>query len=154
MKDKYYTPELEEFYVGFEYESEEMSKCGSSTEMVKSFIKTPQDIIDAFNFNDWHSSIRVKYLDKEDIESLGFKDENILHPTVRIYSSEYKNQNGDNISLLYSEKSNWCLIFAGEFGLTVWRDKYNEFRTSGNIFAGYIKNISELKKILRKHLKI
>lgn len=145
MENRYYTPKIEEFYIGFEYE------VGDSALYKNIKCWYPEKIISFHDLQDInrYQHQRVKYLCKDDIKSLGFKDESILHPTVRIYGSEYKNQNGDNINLLYVERSNWCLIFAGEFGMTTWWDENNEFRTSGNIFAGYIKNKSELKKLLK-----
>jgi hypothetical protein len=68
MKDKYYTPKLEEFHIGFEYEwrnSEDDSwkKENSPTE------------ITAKGYNDQIDGLRVKYLDKEDVESAGFREE-------------------------------------------------------------------------------
>jgi len=79
MEDKYYTPSLEEFYVGFECERywgfidpngaehSTWEKCVVEPSLWSSnqmwlLIKRE----DAKDF-------RVKYLDKEDIESLGFK---------------------------------------------------------------------------------
>ena len=78
MENKYYTPEIEEFHVGFNYENKNFGKWintiydGMPTLMSKSYyddcgceyIAVEDDIKD--------SLVRVKYLDKEDIESLGF----------------------------------------------------------------------------------
>ena len=77
MADKYYTPTIEEFHIGFEYE-----ELWSSGKLISGH---PD------NKENWHPTImkefdeqmtpgphldmseyRVKYLDKEDIESLGF----------------------------------------------------------------------------------
>lgn len=120
---EYYTPELNEFYVGFEYESEEMSKCGSSTEMVKSIIKNPQDIINAFDFNDWHSSVRVKKLSKECVESLGW--------------TYYKH---DYYTLL-----NYTMWIEQEYIKIQVLGDY-DFEETG--FNGVIKNKSELSKLM------
>ena len=67
MTDKYYTPEIEEFYVGFEFEYKDHN---GSKRWHKAVIdgethsfKTP-----------YVYETRVKHLDKEDIESLGFKE--------------------------------------------------------------------------------
>ena len=66
---KYYTPEIEEFHVGFEYEEQvEPGKWAWNTCHPNTFEK----------LYDWDSMdmlkirTRVKYLDQEDIESLGF----------------------------------------------------------------------------------
>jgi len=124
---KYYIPTIEEFHVGFEFESEEISSCGASTEFVKTIISKPKDIEDAFTFNDWHSEIRVKHLDREDIESLGFK-----HIANDWYST---NVIGDGYQIIFSQ-NNKIHISYGQ----------HEFNTV--MFTGTIKNKSELKRIL------
>ena len=136
--DKYYTPKIEEFHVGFEYESEEMSKCGSSTEMVKSVINTPRDIINAFDFNDWHSSVRVKYLNKEDIESLGFTQ--ITNDCFDLPIKEYRGRINQEIRLLIGKT---VLIYLA------MDMKYND-KENLILFTGNIKNKSELKKLLKQ----
>ena len=59
--DKYYTPEIEEFYIGFEYEI-----CYDELWFVRNIPFYPL-------VKDIQYKYRVKYLDKEDIESLGWK---------------------------------------------------------------------------------
>ena len=66
MESKYYRPDDEEFYIGFEYYREEpytgdMSRCewtGDTTYR---------------HYNKYSEEFYVKYLDKSDIESCGFK---------------------------------------------------------------------------------
>lgn len=74
--EKYYTPTIEEFYVGFEYESKVTHfrtgkvtwyRCAVENDFASCIY---QNLID-------NSQIRVKYLDQEDIESLGFKKSSI-----------------------------------------------------------------------------
>lgn len=67
MEKKYYTPEVEEFFVGFEYEYFIMDNW-------QPVGYHPSDMAEAERFlNTLHSGkIRVKYLDRKDIESLGF----------------------------------------------------------------------------------
>lgn len=70
---KYYTPSLDEFHFGFECEM-------TGHEMPPQWHK---HIVNINTFNEWlfkgnpkiGAAFRVKYLDKEDIESLGFKIE-------------------------------------------------------------------------------
>jgi hypothetical protein len=69
----YYTPELEEFHVGFEIEllNIENSQWGKYT-------ITESDLLDATHYESsalkhiLEDEYRVKYLDREDIESLGW----------------------------------------------------------------------------------
>lgn len=148
MKNKYYQPEIEEFHVGFEYESEELSPCGSVTEMVKSIIKEPQDIVNAFNFDDWHSSVRVKFLDEQDILDLGFekvgsKWSKVLGDTANLYVREE-----DNLMLAHYPSINKVTIATRDYSknnITIkgtWDDKQINLIT--------VKNKSELKKVLKQ----
>lgn len=123
MINKYYTPEIEEFHIGFEYEW----KCdGTQTDWTKSICTTlmnPLDI-DCRRTNNY----RVKYLDEQDIKSLGFKED--TYNGVKCFT---KNNCqifffGDNVTSID--------LFAGEF-----RNQY---------FRGLVKNKSELKKILNQ----
>ena len=134
-KYKYYTPTIKEFYVGFEYEI-----MDSDTAQWGSFIiKTQSDLVHATAFMDYEE-IRVKYLDKEDIESLEFIE----------------------------TSNNWFTIDApGKLGYWTqvvidfrWIDKDNPYkdisilgkRMSENdiIFRGIIKNKSELIILLKQ----
>lgn len=82
--NKYYTPQIEEFYVGFEYEYKEFTfkkEKSGSYEWSKFIldIDTLQITQGEYNIgNPFGGSnskdFRVKYLDQEDIESLGFQE--------------------------------------------------------------------------------
>lgn len=77
MENKYYTPSIEEFHVGFEYET----KISSNHDewMAIKIISPNQSLSLCGTYrDDWELELvrvdetRVKYLDKEDIEELGF----------------------------------------------------------------------------------
>jgi hypothetical protein len=99
MKSKYYTPEIEEFCIGFEYEVvyEDNSVYkyifGEDLENSDGFIPwiTPDYFLKLLSEN----KIRAKHLDQEDIESLGFslfkEDVNLLRETVVGFISEKYN---------------------------------------------------------------
>jgi len=148
---KYYTPDIEAFHVGFEYEFLNNSdfKKGLNTWRPSTFVNGQH--ITEYALENLY---RVKYLDKEDIEEVFGK--NIIkyesfygkqYTTDNYYELEIKTGpvdetrtrfrlriKGDN--KLTIEKAGWDLIFDGNF-----------------IFQGYIKNKSELK-ILLKQLNI
>ncbi|TXG79215.1 MAG: hypothetical protein E6R13_10255 [Spirochaetes bacterium] len=66
MTEKYYTPDITEFHVGFEYEELEQGE----------WRKTTSDGSDIYHIGKYYikeNKIRVKYLDQSDIESLGWK---------------------------------------------------------------------------------
>ena len=134
--DKYYTPELEEFHLGFEYEYKSFSYWTKHS--LEDFWICDNDgcIEDYVPTQTTLSLFRVKTLDKEDIESLGWKFIK-QHPGTTNFDFE---------------KEGYSLHFDPEFG-NKWNlgiydgeDQDIEF----NYFSGYIKNKSELKKLLKQ----
>lgn len=80
-KDKYYTPSIEEFHVGFECETNNVSvekKKAVNWDKLIVTRKTLEMVL--YDLSETcterhirNAAYRVKYLDKEDIESLGYK---------------------------------------------------------------------------------
>ncbi|HYD90413.1 MAG TPA: hypothetical protein VEA37_02875 [Flavobacterium sp.] len=70
MENKYYTPEIEEFHVGFECQMKDIPPPEDDwkDETISIFHKLE-------DLQKWldKGEIRVKYLDREDLEYLGFK---------------------------------------------------------------------------------
>ncbi len=118
---KYYTPEIEEFHVGFEYEW----RNKGSNDWNTAKIKDPEQLADVWNTI---YDLRVKYLDRSDIESLGYgiiQDEHNCQ--------WFKNANG-NIEIGLENDYHLTIRFTQSFGL----------------FSGTIKNKSELKRLLKQ----
>ncbi len=141
MKDKYYTPTKEEFHVGFEYE---VFQKGEEYNPNFMYLMTPdtEDKWVKFTFPDPFLgynldrmfktyNMRVKHLDKDDIEKLGFNTED----------------NGE----CYNKSIGWMII-----GIYPWEDvngEPNEYKISVDMntnFHGIIKNKSELKRLLKQ----
>jgi len=128
--NKYYIPNIEEFYIGFECEIEHITSAGSTTEYKKHIISENDNIKDLYESNDWYNTPRVKYLDQQDIESLGFTIE------TTSYGMQYK-KNKTFIKFSYDKK----LII----------EKYFiDIGINSVVFIGDIKNKSELKKLLKQ----
>jgi hypothetical protein len=138
MENKYYTPSIEEFYVGFECEVKDLS--GNFIP----FIHNKESICFADIF-------RVKYLDKEDIESLGFTHlpkKSLKGLTERFsieglhkrLNEEYDDTMWWNVYLEYSPDIKRVII-KGDIS----NGEYNE-----KFFEGVIKNKSELKVLLKQ----
>ena len=143
MENKYYTPEIEEFHVGFECEfigdrRTNWIKCVIDW-MNINFITTFRELAE--------NKYRVKYLDREDIEELGWENRSVIN----IWSENDEIIDGFSLSagetdtyvLLYDESTNVLGIYLQRI--------YNE--ASGNwseyiMFSGTIKNKSELKKLM------
>lgn len=137
MEEKYYIPDISEFHIGFEYEI--LQKAGIVDD--KCFTFMPVSVEDEwfkFKYPDpylgyrldllFKKEIRVKYLDSEDIISLGF---NFSHDV-------YVKNCGDRLLSLVikDDKIRICEMSNS--------DKYKV------LFYGKIKNKSELKDILEK----
>jgi len=133
MTPKYYTPVLAEFHVGFECEVDyegwekttiEMSPISSS---LVARISRKNKLIHIVVTEDSMSEYRVKHLDREDIESLGW----ISKSNINYY--------------FINEGIIW------NYELHIYRDgKTITISNGGNRdrFEGIIKNKSELKKLM------
>jgi hypothetical protein len=144
MENKYYVPDIEEFRIGFEYEYHE--HFGKDFGKWNKYTVTSNTILEQILNLITSGSIRVKYLDKEDIESCGFELEYSADLT---YSSTYTRDcpdsgvlNSIKISLqLYPNTSvPPCIIILKEY----------KDGTYGTFFNGTIKNLSELKVLLKQ----
>jgi len=131
LKNKFYVPKIEEFYIGFEYEEKSSGLWTKQTydeyspilnkELCYDYGCKYDTIQDYIN----QQIIRVKHLNSEDIEDLGFfkeKDE--------FYTNEKGSIVGGN------NDPNYYYVF-------------NNIDRGDSAFSGIIKNKSELKKILK-----
>jgi len=124
LVEKYYTPELEEFYPGFEYEYLQLVN-GVAKWKKDSFGRVVTSISTLKYLFD--NGVRVKHLDHEDIESLGW------------YSGRLQGLNEDSFTLndnqLYWQDNQFIQIYN-------WN--------STIIFEGIIKNKSELRRLMKQ----
>ena len=134
--NKYYKPTINEFYIGFECEIEtswgyskgewpKLLKFDTLTGFEKDIIKATKE-----------SSFRVKHLDKEDIESLGF----ILDKEFNFYNTERKGSY--NYTLLY--RNNKVSLYIKKY------DGSNLISNTPILLQATIKNKSELKVLLKQ----
>ena len=143
MESKYYTPIIDEFYVGFEYErmngldweKTELTNIDCCGTMARGYENEFEEIDSSIR------TVRVKYLDKEDMESLGF---------ICKYESN---------SIYYTYKESVSLFNSGVWTLKLinWPSEDNIRLTISDasiddevIFRGKIKNKSELIKLLKQ----
>lgn len=141
MENKYYTPAIEEFHIGFEYEvlcnptkSSEDDPAYYLEWSEETFYLNESHInlvkyVDIQDRVDKEGSIRVKLLDQQDIEDLGF-----------VYNSgmlqqDFIGYDKDIFKLIKFKNNNKVMIFGKEY-IT--------------LFEGIIRNKSELKKILQQ----
>ena len=139
-KELYYTPSIDEFHVGFEFEMLEYNYEGNDyypsifgnllinnngsqyTTEIKTYVTYIKN-----------EHVRVKYLDKEDLESLGF----FYYSKFEGHYEEWHFDVKSNIKLTLYLKSDLPFI-------SIYK-KHN-----CSIFAGTIKNKSELKVLLKQ----
>lgn len=155
--EKYYTPDVSEFYLGFEYESlDNIYDHGSAfigdmkdwtwRKRVFGYNANDQEDIEFdFNYQINNSEyVRVKCLDREDIESLGF----VYERTGGISSDVFKIV--DNDPLNYPDDIEYKYLYYNyiDHNLCVHNDK--DWDASYTWFDGIIKNKSELKKLLKQ----
>lgn len=165
MESKYYTPKLEEFHIGFEYElipsigftiidfskPEEKTEIKWATEYKKgvfmiSDVEPYGGAAASVNAGIKNSKCRVKYLNQEDIESFGFGDKkrgvlNWYRLTKRCEDSWASYGYWNNFLLIHDTILNRVKIVAFEY----------ETDTEENVlFQGSCKNKSELRKLLEQ----
>lgn len=153
MENKYYTPTIEEFHVGFECEMV-LNGCPSKCVIEEGEEETSESTIkiliarsefgDTSNVFCAHSyEYRVKYLDREDIEQCGW---------ISMGSAWYdlKDVPGKLGYYLYVRMR----FFDGKALIKAYRyDPKNtpsDVQEEGTLFDGVIKNKSELKKIMKQ----
>lgn len=134
--EKYYTPSLEEFHVGFEYEYQAGTEEVFIPKVFNGFTSTEQIswVVVSLEHPTCLAPIfyRVKYLDKEDIESLGFEDITLCDGLEFLK---------DNINIKF-----YPWDWDSPKGKIIIRDiKYRDI-----VFLGWLKNKTELKKLLQQ----
>jgi len=164
MENKYYKPTIEEFHVGFEYEAIKLKEIDMKEIPIGTSLQAYIDMNDLAdewikltwsdrcspenNFNVLRDptgiidisvpdSIRVKYLDREDIVSLGWTP----HDSNEVIYFK------DNHMLLYREEEHEISIAIVD--PSVDEDMMINLR-SNEVFKITIKNKSELKRLLKQ----
>ncbi len=151
---EYYTPELEEFHIGFEYEHlDSICKSWNKYTLDRDIISNdslPENPLDCEESGEQY---RVKYLDKEDIESLGFR---ILRNTsLEKYFPKMVSQiNSSEDDIYISENPSKKFKFAilrqwkdNRISISVTDDESSALLTVVNTYT--CKNKSKLKSLLK-----
>jgi hypothetical protein len=153
-ENKYYIPKIEEFHVGFEYEVFQKGDTENNGFLTFMPVET-EDKWFKFKFPDsyvgyrldllFKQQLRVKYLDKSDIESCGFTKECVIHGDSEDFVDGFeKNLDETDSIVIHSLEENNYLIYKTHV--------YN--RDSGNwdqinLFRGTINNLLEFKQVLK-----
>lgn len=131
MESKYYTPAIEEFHIGFEFE-----------------YKSKNDDWDKIDYDNWMHPREDKYLkhctESELLRSFNFIDQCIKRNELRV-----KYLDGEDIS-----NSNWIDGYLGIIEILEYRNTGTVLKITNRdgivVFYGVIKNKSELKRLLQQ----
>jgi len=164
----YYTPNIDEFYQGFEFEY--LCEEGNLLKREDTVIEFRKQIFDPdwanIMFDEYEhetkesikSQYRVKYLDKEDIESLGFKYDNNAEPyperdpvalsTTKGLGHIYHSLQAFDLDTQLEDGICYILYLYSDG--VVWIEWIKDCIGMGYIFKGILKNKSELTKLLKQ----
>lgn len=136
-ESKYYTPKIEDFHVGFQFEEIIFGSNNEWTKVTMTSFKDSYDTKYGVSYPEGYIQaryIRVKFLDREDIESLGW---NIYDDNQHAYSFE------EEFYMEFMETPNG--------NVSIYRLSL-ECHYCGHgkrcVFEGRVKNISDMKKVM------
>lgn len=129
---EYYIPEIEEFHVGFEFEMNDTWGRWKKLTLTEEMLKNPLVSVGSGNERvPYYRNTRVKYLDREDIESLGWNYKHVYSPQL-----EFMSENRD-YEISYDVEINHLRVEVDE-------------EDDVTLFNGTIKNKSELVTLLKQ----
>jgi len=138
MENKYYTPDIKEFHIGFNFEFKTGIEGWKEFKIDNNKIKAVFE-----NIIDHPSQFRVKFLDKEDIESLGWNGEPYKDNEITGLKARYEICEG------VVEFPQIVLEPKGENGFLIFILE-GEHAMREILFRGIINNKSELIKIMKQ----
>jgi hypothetical protein len=142
--EKYYKPTIDEFHVGFEYE-----RCDDGYSYFKDIYPKA---VDQNKLEAYLPYFRVKYLDKEDIEELGWAyDVNESGEESPNLISEHGYSSAFAIDKQLTELETCYLLYHFPDGFLIIDSIFKCGSGRENmLFRGFIKNKSELKKLMNQ----
>lgn len=165
MENKYYTPKIEEFHPGFIFDLYTKDGYWDATDKSKEKVWVGEVIskwrenlefneLSYYNFGSIENAIRdklvrVKYLDKEDIEKEGWKEGTHPKHDLSVFGKDfftfikpYKDPMGahNEVFIYFNPKTKWLSM-----------SHYNKESLEGEMlrFSGCVKNISEFRKLMK-----
>jgi len=153
----YYTPTVEEFHIGFECEKVTYNSDGGH-QMDTFSGKWVFHTVNKFDPRLEPSWYRVKHLDREDIESFGFMMNDIFKDNTEkdlYYNNSVMTSRGEqSVGIYHVPQTMWCMIFfgnkndIGDWSIEKMPNKVTVDFHTNTVFAGQLKNKSELKRVL------
>lgn len=144
--EKYYTPTIEEFHVGFEFEDKHSDYPEDEKNWIgRLYALRAEYELDTIQDRIGENKIRVKHLDREDIESLGFE---VDKPYGSVIGFKFSDEEG--VFLSSKKVSIWYEFKSKRATIARIKDWENGKFSKRSLFSGTIKNKSELKKLLKQ----
>jgi len=148
MESAYFTPEIEDFYVGYEFQCK---VYGEEDEWVNCIYSRPTDEVFCKDSDDniWvNDSIRVPYLTKEQIEAEEWKYYQTIPDSIfsKSYVEYYKDVELFKVVISISETSHYLTIEKVFQNVQVGNG-LQEFRNT--IYNGECKDINTFRKICK-----
>jgi len=150
MDNKYYTPNIEEFHIGFEYEvfqssTKESMKYSAKQDVWIDIIHNVSLTLLSVKEILRDDLVRVKYLDKEDVAELDWK---ITKEYSCEFEAQYKVSEYEFYDLTYEQEEH-RLTIEKFYQSKMIAKPINQY-DSVTVFIGIIKNKSELKRIIKQ----
>jgi len=132
MDNKYYTPKIEEFHVGFEYERYDFVNWNKGILTIEDLFSGSMEHGSALVSAIGCGHIRVKYLDIEDCVSLGWT---------------HNRHDFEHIMGNYFTKDDYSFSIKDDCPLSI-QQRYGD--SCKFLFNGTVKNKSELKRLMEQ----
>jgi len=142
----YYTPTIEEFYDGFEFQIQTIEHAQwANCLYTRNWKSEDMDIYEWLD-SEFDFGVRVKHLDREDIESFKweFVKEKKSASMFEMIIDSFRGVRRTKLLMSYNSHSNWIAIALEEL---------NSFPYTGMelpLFSGEIKNKSEFNRLLKQ----
>lgn len=156
-ENKYYTPEIDEFFVGFEFEEWENPAFTNEEWIAKKieyftdleYVCIPEVDKHLENYVLWTSLFRVKHLDKEDLVELGFKYTEQYPIILDINEDLFVKKSTEFEDFIITVKDSNVNISVKKDILLMAIPSDKKYWDLYCLFSGKIKNKSELIKVLK-----
>ena len=157
MEDKYYVPSIEEFHIGFEFESYREEDGWRESKITYPYLGFINEL--SLGVYSIPNFIRVKHLDQSDIESFGFNkmDKNNWAGWYDYVLESIWGEYGyyGKCTLHVPRMGDFYKVYVHRWDLKEYKiDDLVDMGESKLVFEGTIKNKSELKNLLTKQLTI
>ena len=141
LKDKYYEPTLNEFYVGFEFEMHDTWSSWKKMILTEELLKNPMVSLGSGNERaPYYWKTRVKKLDFDDIIDLGWELDQCVKGDCFFYHKNYS---------IMTEFEPWlCFTENKNLNVSICDTGNSKLKKSLYAFNGHVHNKSVLKQVM------